>query len=57
MTNVGRYWDCPAHIRIRGNRRTFKQWLLRKFFRPAQYPDLLLISDYHPAYYPSGYKK
>lgn len=57
MTNVGRYWDCPARIKIRGNRRTFKQWLIRKFFRPVNQPDLLPISDYHPAYYPSGYKK
>ena len=55
MTNVGRYWECPAHVKIRGNRRTFRQWLKLKF-RRREAPDLYMICDYHPTYYPSGYK-
>lgn len=55
MTNVGRYWECPAKIRIRGNRRTFRQWLLRKFFREDR--RLYFVSNCEQPYYPGTYKK
>lgn len=56
MAKVGRYSYCPAAGKIRGNRKSLREWLISKLKRrPA--PDLFTICDYYPAYYPAGYKK
>ena len=56
MANTGRYSYCPATRKIRGNHRTFTEWLAYKF-RRREAPDMYMICDYYPAYYPTGYKK
>lgn len=58
MAKVGRYSYCPAAGKIRrgSNRRTFREWLLLKL-KKRDVPDMFMICDYYPAYYPSGYKK
>ena len=54
MAKVGRYFDCPAAGKIHRNRKTFREWLISKL-RKKPVPDVFMICDYHPAYYPSGY--
>ncbi len=56
MANTGRYFNCPQAGKIRGNRKTLREWLISKLRRKER-PDLFMISDYYPACYPAGYKK
>ena len=56
MARTGRYIYCPAAGRIRGNRRTLREWLSFRF-KKREVPDLYMFGDYYPAYYPGGYKK
>ncbi len=56
MANTGRYSYCPAAGKIRGNRKTLREWLLFKLRRQEQ-PDVFAICAYGAPYYPSGYKK
>lgn len=56
MANVSRYVNMDRKVRIRGNRRTLRQWLLRKFFRP-EVPEIFSVVNMEQPYYPAGYKK
>jgi hypothetical protein len=58
MAKTGRYYYCPmaGKINRRSNRKTLREWLISKLKRKDK-PDLFMICDYHPAYYPAGYKK
>jgi len=56
MANTGRFVNHPAAKKIRGNRRTFRQWLLRRFNR-REVPEIFSVVNVNAAYYPAGYKK
>lgn len=56
MAKVGRYSYCPAAGKIRGNRKSLREWLISKLKKKPT-PDMFMIVDYYPAYYPAGYKK
>ena len=56
MAKVGRYSSCPMAGKIRGNRKTFREWLISRI-RRRERPDVFMISNCYPAFYPSGYIK
>ena len=56
MAKTGRYTYCPAAGKIHRNHRTLREWLIKKLKRRER-PDMFMICDYHPAYYPASYKK
>lgn len=56
MANTSRFVYCPMAGKIRGNRKTFREWLISRI-RRRERPDVFMISNCYPAFYPSGYKK
>ena len=57
MAQVGRYSYCPAAGKIRRSIPTISDLLRRRKARKRRGSELFLVGDYHPAYYPTGYKK
>ena len=57
MAQVGRYSYCPAAGKIRRKLPTVSEILSKRKARKRRSVELFLVGDYHPAYYPAGYKK
>ncbi len=57
MAKTGRYTYCPMAGTVRRNLPSLAGWIRRRRFRKSRKPDLYMVSDYYPAYYPVGYKK
>ena len=57
MANTGRYVYCPMTSKIRGNRRTLKDRIIRWMDRRHGVVDVNPIVNCYQPYYPAGYKK
>ena len=57
MANTGRYSYCPMAGKIRGNRRTLRDIIIRWLDRRNGVGDVSLIVNCSQPYYPTGYKK
>ena len=57
MARTGRYTHCPAAGKIHRNAPTLLERFRRWKYRREHTPDMRMVIDYWPAYYPAGYKK